>query len=72
MDTALEIRGVTKTFGSTLAIDDLDLLVPRGTTYGLIGPSGAGKTTAIRMIMSILFPDFGSLHHLLCIVAYYA
>lgn len=61
MDTALEIRGVTKTFGSTLAIDELDLLVPRGTTYGLIGPSGAGKTTTIRMIMSILFPDSGTL-----------
>ena len=61
MDAALEIHGVTKTFGSTLAIDDLDLAVPRGTTYGLIGPSGAGKTTAIRMIMSILFPDRGSL-----------
>ena len=61
MDTALEIRGVTKTFGSTLAIDGLNLLVPRGATYGLIGPSGAGKTTTIRMIMSILFPDSGSL-----------
>lgn len=61
MDKALEICGVTKTFGSTLAIDGLDLVVPRSTTYGLIGPSGAGKTTAIRMIMSILFPDRGSL-----------
>lgn len=61
MDTAIEIRGVTKTFGSTRAIDALDLVVPRGRTYGLIGPSGAGKTTAIRMIMSILFPDCGSL-----------
>lgn len=61
MTTALEIRGVTKTFGNTRAIDDLNLVVPRGMTYGLIGPSGAGKTTAIRMIMSILFPDCGSL-----------
>jgi ABC-2 type transport system ATP-binding protein len=61
MDAALEVRGVTKTFGSTRAIDDLHLIVPRGSTYGLIGPSGAGKTTAIRMIMSILFPDSGTL-----------
>jgi ABC-2 type transport system ATP-binding protein len=61
MGTALEMRGVTKTFGSTRALDDLDLVVPRGATYGLIGPSGAGKTTAIRLIMSILFPDCGSL-----------
>jgi ABC-2 type transport system ATP-binding protein len=61
MDVALEIRGVTKTFGENRAIDDLTLVIPRGTTYGLIGPSGAGKTTAIRMIMSILFPDSGTL-----------
>ncbi|HYM42352.1 MAG TPA: ATP-binding cassette domain-containing protein [Steroidobacteraceae bacterium] len=61
MDKALEICGVTKSFGSTLAIEGLDLVVPRAATYGLIGPSGAGKTTAIRMIMAILFPDCGSL-----------
>jgi ABC-2 type transport system ATP-binding protein len=61
MDAALEIEGVTKTFGSTRAIDDLNLVIPRGATYGLIGPSGAGKTTAIRMIMAILFPDSGQL-----------
>ena len=39
----------------------MDLVVPRGATYGFIGPSGAGKTTCIRMIMSILFPDSGEL-----------
>lgn len=61
MDAALEVTGVTKTFGPTRAVDDLNLSVPRGATYGIIGPSGAGKTTAIRMIMSILFPDRGSL-----------
>ncbi len=44
-----------------MAVDELELVVPRGATYGVIGPSGAGKTTAIRMIMSILFPDRGSL-----------
>lgn len=61
MDNALELQGINKAFGATRAIDDLSLVIPRGTTYGLIGPSGAGKTTAIRMIMSILFPDSGSL-----------
>lgn len=61
MDAALEIRDVTKTFGDTRAIDHLDLVIPRGASYGLIGPSGAGKTTAIRIIMSILFPDSGQL-----------
>jgi len=61
MTLALDIRGVSKSFSGTRAIDDLHLSIPQGATYGLIGPSGAGKTTAIRMIMSILFPDNGTL-----------
>jgi ABC-2 type transport system ATP-binding protein len=58
---ALELRGISKSFGSTMAVTDLDLVVPRGAFYGVIGPNGAGKTTSIRMIMSILFPDAGQL-----------
>ena len=57
--SAIELRGVTKTFGSFKAVDALDLTIPRGALYGFIGPNGAGKTTTIRMIMSILFPDSG-------------
>ena len=60
MDAALELRGINKKFGQVQALDDLHLAVPRGATYGLIGPSGAGKTTAIRIVMSILFPDSGA------------
>ena len=59
--TAIELRAVTKTFGSLTAVDRLDLAIPRGALYGFIGPNGAGKTTAIRMIMSILLPDSGEL-----------
>ena len=61
MESAVELQGINKTFDRTRAIENLDLVVPGGSTYGLIGPSGAGKTTAIRMIMSILLPDSGRL-----------
>jgi len=61
LSNAIEMRGVRKTFGPKVAVDDLDLAVPEGAMYGFIGPNGAGKTTTIRMIMSILFPDRGEL-----------
>jgi ABC-2 type transport system ATP-binding protein len=61
MSLAISLSGVTKTFGSTVAVDNLDLAVPMGALYGFIGPNGAGKTTTLRMIMSILFPDRGEL-----------
>ena len=61
MGDALRLQGIRKTFGSALAVDDLDLVVPRGGLYGVIGPNGAGKTTTIRLIMSIIFPDAGQL-----------
>jgi ABC-2 type transport system ATP-binding protein len=58
---AIDVRGVTKTFGSLTAVERLDLTIPSGGIYGFIGPNGAGKTTTIRMIMSILLPDSGEL-----------
>src|SRR5436190_18998730 len=61
METAILLKGITKSFGAAKAVEDLDLAVPRGGLYGFIGPNGAGKTTSIRMIMSILFPDSGEL-----------
>jgi ABC-2 type transport system ATP-binding protein len=60
MEPALRLERLTKSFGATRAVDELDLTVPRGATYGFIGPSGAGKTTCIRIIMSILFADSGT------------
>src|SRR5574339_343261 len=59
MEAAILLKGVTKSFGRTKAVENLDLVIPRGALYGFIGPNGAGKTTSIRMIMSILFPDAG-------------
>jgi ABC-2 type transport system ATP-binding protein len=66
MDPAISLQGVTKSFGPTSAVRDLDLSIPKGALYGFIGPNGAGKTTSLRMIMSILFPDRGSIAVLGC------
>jgi ABC-2 type transport system ATP-binding protein len=59
MADAIVLRKLTKTFGETVAVRDLDLVVPEGALYGVIGPNGAGKTTLIRIILSILFADSG-------------
>ena len=61
MDAAIELRNVTKTFGQTTAVKDLNLTVPNGGLYGFIGPNGAGKTTTIRLILSIFLPDSGEI-----------
>ncbi len=58
---AVEIEGITKTFGEVTAVDDLSLNVPRGSVYGFIGPNGSGKTTTLRMIMNIFYPDRGAI-----------
>ena len=63
---AIELRDVTKTFGRTVAVENLNLTIPQGGIYGFIGPNGAGKTTTIRLIMSILFPDAGVISVLGC------
>jgi len=55
----VELDQVTKTFGATRAVDELSLAVPAGSIYGFIGPNGSGKTTTLRIIMSILYPDRG-------------
>lgn len=61
MSNIIEISNVTKTFGSHVAVDNLSLAVPEGSIYGFIGPNGSGKTTTIRMIMNILYPDSGTI-----------
>ena len=59
MATAVHIQELTKTFGDKVAVDDLSLEVPTGSVYGFIGPNGSGKTTTLRMMMNILYPDTG-------------
>ena len=57
----LEMKNVTKTFGSFTALDNLSMTVPKGTVYGLVGPNGAGKSTAIRHLTGVYRPDSGSI-----------
>ena len=50
----LELDGVLKRYGDFVAVDGLDLRVPRGEIFGFLGPNGAGKTTTIRMVVGVL------------------
>ena len=56
---AIEASELVKTFGSTRALDGIDLAVPAGTVYGLLGPNGAGKTTAVRVLATLARPTGG-------------
>jgi ABC-2 type transport system ATP-binding protein len=58
-DPALDIRGLTRRFGDLVAVDGLDLRVPRGSFFGFLGPNGAGKTTTLRMLTGLLEPTAG-------------
>ena len=58
--TAISIRDVVKTFGSTRALDGLDLEVATGEVHGFLGPNGAGKTVTIRVLLGLLRADSGS------------
>lgn len=58
---SIVLERITKQFGEFKAVDDLSLSVPEGSIYGFIGPNGSGKTTTIRMIMNIFYPDSGSI-----------
>ena len=57
---AIETDGLTKRYGETVAVDDLDLSVPDGVVYGFLGPNGAGKTTTMRMLTTLTRPSSGS------------
>jgi ABC-2 type transport system ATP-binding protein len=64
VSAAIELRAVTKRYGSTTALHRLDLRVERGEMFGLIGADGAGKTTAIRLMCGLLHADEGEVRTL--------
>ena len=59
MSAALQFHGVVKCYGRLRALDGLDLTVPRGSIFGLVGSNGAGKTTAMAIALGLLRPGAG-------------
>jgi ABC-2 type transport system ATP-binding protein len=59
MTAVVETHGLTKSYGATLAVDRLDLLVEPGQVFGFLGPNGAGKTTTIRLLLALQRPSAG-------------
>ena len=55
----IDVRGLTKRYGSRVVVDHFDMQVPQGRIYGFLGPNGSGKTTTIRMLCGLLTPDEG-------------
>ncbi|MGD9297620.1 MAG: ABC transporter ATP-binding protein [Chromatiales bacterium] len=55
----VEARGLTRSFGDTVAVDSLDLSIEKGIIYGFLGPNGCGKTTSMRMMTGLLTPTAG-------------
>ncbi|MGH2739035.1 MAG: ABC transporter ATP-binding protein, partial [Actinomycetota bacterium] len=60
MTNMIRTQGLVKRYGKVVALDGLDLDVPKGTVLGLLGPNGAGKTTAVRILTTLLDPDEGT------------
>jgi len=60
-EQVIEVRGLTKKFGSLTAVNNLDLNVYRGDVFGFLGPNGAGKSTTIRMLLSLIKPTSGEM-----------
>jgi len=58
-DVAIDVHGLTKSYGGRKVVDNFDLQVPRGAIYGFLGPNGSGKTTTIRMVCGLLKPESG-------------
>ena len=60
-DLAIRAHGLTKRFGTLVAVDHVDLAVPRRNVYGFLGPNGSGKSTTIRMLCGLLTPSEGEI-----------
>lgn len=62
METIVEAIGLSKQFGDFQAVDNLSFKIDKGEVYGLLGQNGAGKSTTMRMLLGLIFPDNGAVH----------
>jgi len=60
MEETVVLNSVSKRYGATLAVANLDLVIGRGLIYGLLGPNGSGKSTTMRMVLGLTRPDSGA------------
>lgn len=61
-ENAIITKGLTRKFGDFVAVDNLNLTVPRGAIYGFLGPNGCGKSTTLRMLTGLLTPTSGNVN----------
>lgn len=61
MEYIVETHHLTKRFGKEIAVNALNLKIPRGEVYGFLGPNGAGKSTTLRMLLGLMRPTAGSI-----------
>jgi len=59
MSTAISVTGLRKSYGDHLVLDGIDLTVPAGSVYALLGPNGGGKTTAVQILTTLIPADAG-------------
>src|SRR5437588_10013491 len=68
-EVAIEIKDLSKRYGSVLAVNQLSLTIEAGVIFGFLGPNGAGKTTTIRMLLGLIKPTSGTAQLLGCDIA---
>src|SRR5512144_2854492 len=59
METSVQVKGLRKTYGTTVAVDGISFVVQAGEIFGMVGPNGAGKTTTIECLEGLRKPDSG-------------
>lgn len=62
MDDIMRTTGLQKSYKGTVAVNDVNIHIPKGAVYGFVGPNGAGKSTVMKMILNLIHPDAGEVH----------